>query len=221
MLAAWCIGSAVKNNYDYQLWVLQSARDILAERRVSAQTAKINEHSPEAIMEYEKVRKFADLLDYDSDDSVGEEVPRPDGIDMDVPALDLLVELLTEGAGAGAGVEDAEAALLESARRRALYAIASSVRGNVEVQEALMRYDRSGNGTGIHPPRGPPQGPSRGAGQPKGEDADNQNAAATSTFYFSRQVLLRMVQANETSPELRRKAWNLVADMLEERRFVR
>jgi hypothetical protein len=91
-LSAWAIGTAVKNDYDYQLWVLE--------------TVNITNHSHDSFQIVQK------------------------------SGLQLLVDLLISMPKVAD--EDSVAYDIDDVQRKALYAISAAVRGNPDVQQALM-----------------------------------------------------------------------------------
>ena len=119
MYAAWTIGTAIKNSYDYQLWTLEKS--------------ELNNNKT-------CIQRLVNMLGYEPN-------------------------------------EDSQI------QRRSLYAISSAIRGNVDVQNALMN------------------------------DFDNENS-----FLIHME---NIVSSNDSHPELVRKAWALVSDMLDERSYVR
>jgi len=126
MYAAWTIGTAIKNSYDYQLWTLEKG-DITSMQSSDTQTC---------------LQALVDMLGYQQIDD-NQEI-----------------------------------------QRRALYAISSAIRGNVDVQNALM----------------------------------DEFGKVDKTFLTYMETI---VSSNTSHPELIRKAWALVSDMLDERNYVR
>lgn len=94
-LASWCLGTAIKNAYDYQLWVLEPVE-------LTIQT-------------------FSSKLDFLT-------------IEIKPTALDLLLDMINSPS---VGVETLEF------HKRALYAISSATRGNVDVQEQILLSNTS------------------------------------------------------------------------------
>lgn len=127
MYAAWTIGTAIKNSYDYQLWTLEKGED----------------------------------------NGSNQSIDKPN-------CLQALVHML------GSEYHDDSQQL----QRRALYAISSAIRGNVDIQNALM---------------------------------DDFGKVDTSFLTYMETI----VSSNTSHPELVRKAWALVGDMLDERSYVR
>jgi len=123
-LAALAVGTAVKNSYDYQLWVLEKTPGVKEE----------------------------------------------DG--RSYTALKLLLSLLDPPAD-------------QELQRKSLYAISSALRGNADVQEAIL-------------------------------DLSNDDGSGNFVGY-----LQALAASNATSPEIARKVWSLVSDMLQETGFVR
>ena len=127
MYAAWTIGTAIKNSYDYQLWTLEKG-EVTSIQSSDTQTC---------------LQALVDMLGYQQQNDDTQEI-----------------------------------------QRRALYAISSAVRGNVDVQNALM----------------------------------DEFGKVDKTFLTYMETI---VSSNTSHPELIRKAWALVSDMLEERNYVR
>lgn len=94
-LAAWCLGTAIKNAYDYQLWVLEPVKLVI-------QTISLTN----------------DILI----------------VEISPTALDLLLEMIYTPT---VGVETLDL------HKRALYAISSATRGNVDVQDQILRTNTS------------------------------------------------------------------------------
>lgn len=130
--AAWAIGTAIKNSYDYQLWVLERQQHGGGGGGGGDDTAKR------------------------------------------ASCLQLLVDML-----------DFSHANPEELQRRALYALSSAVRGNADVQEALLVHD---------------------------DTSPSSLFLNQLTFFAAR---------NFSSPEIPRKVWSLVSDMLQEAAYVR
>lgn len=142
-VAAWAVGTAVKNTYDYQLWTLEGW-----EIPTTATTA----------MEGSTVSSF-------------------------VSCLDLLVQAL--GSAPTATNEQYEL------QKRALYALSSAMRGNMDVQNALL---------GMPIP-----------------SADGTSVEVRYVHYLH----LLATQHAQTPVELVRKVWAAAADLLEERAYIR
>ena len=128
-LAALAVGTAVKNSYDYQLWVLEKLPGVKEEDGRSSSSSS-----------YTALKLLLSLLDPPTDQEL---------------------------------------------QRKSLYAISSALRGNADVQEAIL-------------------------------DLSNDDGSGNFVGY-----LQTLAASNATSPEISRKVWSLVSDMLQETAFVR
>lgn len=142
-VAAWAVGSAVKNTYDYQLWALESIDSVQADQTVPA-----------------------------------------------VTCLELLVGALATPPGDDA--DPSEQLQRYELQKRVLYALSSAMRGNMDVQDAILRM-------------------------PVPSD---DNAATVEVQYIYH--LHKLAREYTTTPaELLRKVWAAAADLLEERSYIR
>ena len=214
--AAWAVGTAVKNSYDYQLWVLE--RPSTHPTPLRAKPLQDN---------------AAAAVGVD-----GDTVPAPSTLstDGDRSCLEHLVTLLpSPSAITRTGYSGRPAAVPEELQRRALYALSASLRGNTDVQEAVMSITPATLGW-------VDADPAAGA---VAADEDEEEAEAEAVFvtylaHAAADPTLR--RANHTAssdsqaaaaaaaaaaasvvvpPEVRRKVWAVVADMLQERAYVR
>jgi len=214
--AAWAVGTAVKNSYDYQLWVLERPSTHPTPLRAKP-------HQDDAAA---AAAAAAAAVGVD-----GDAVPAPSTLSTvgDRSCLEHLVALLPSptAAAARAGYSERPVTVPEELQRRALYALSASLRGNTDVQEAVM---------GITPatlgwvPT-----------DPAAEIANEEEAEAVFVTYLAHAAADPTYRrANHTTssdsqaaaaaasvasvavpPEVRRKVWAVVADMLQERAYVR
>ena len=162
----------------------------------------------------------------------GEAAPPPP-VGGDRSCLEHLVALLPSPTSHGRGQVGAP----EELQRRALYALSAALRGNTDVQEALLGLAPGALGWAA-----PAGGGDIGEGQEEGSafvaylayaaappiaaptrpgNATGQRGAAASTSAVPATATAAVSAAVEVAPEVRRKVWAVVADMLEERAYVR
>lgn len=156
-LAAWGIGTSIKNSYDHQLWVLES----------------IDPSSKAAAELQAAVSVDGNSLLHNKEKTPGQ-----------MTCLELLVDLLagTSNPTDNADVSSSSSSSVSQSQetsRRALYAISSAARGNMDVQEMLL------------------------------------------TLEFLPRLSSLASSNTTTDPELRRKIWSFISDMLEESSFIR
>ena len=210
--AAWAVGTAVKNSYDYQLWVLE---------RPSTHPTPLR-----AKPHQDDAAAAAAAVGVD-----GDAVPAPSTLstDGDRSCLEHLVALLPSptAAAARAGYSERPAAVPEELQRRALYALSASLRGNTDVQEAVMGITPATLGWV----------PTDPAAEIANEEEEAEavfvtylaHAAADPTYRRANHTASSDSQAAAAAaaasvavpPEVRRKVWAVVADMLQERAYVR
>lgn len=150
-MAAHCIGTAVKNDYDFQLWVLEEAgggevkreedKDREGEVEVTRGGRTVLDLLLSALHEtcHRIITMTADAEDGVSGTRTGSETET--------------------GTGEGIGLKTKELDELDGMQRRLLYALSAAVRGNLDVQAAVSPPSPSEGGEGekemsgrSHPP---------------------------------------------------------------------
>ena len=214
--AAWAIGTAVKNSYDYQLWALESRQS----------------HPIQLSVKQQQQPATGDV------NTKGETVGGT-GADLhgQLTCLEKLVSLLYNVGTATDTGSRATAQQEDELQRRVLYAISSAIRGNTDVQEAVVAigHDRvypsgstgttAGTGTGTASifldylalaASASTQGTAAGLSNNRTTTTATPTTTATTTDATGTSPAPRPVSA-----EIVRKVWAIVADMLEERAYIK
>ena len=209
--AAWAVGTAVKNSYDYQLWVLERPSTHPTPLRAKP-------HQDDAAAAAAAAAVGVD----------GDAVPAPSTLSTvgDRSCLEHLVALLPSptAAAARAGYSERPVTVPEELQRRALYALSASLRGNTDVQETVMGITPATLGWV----------PTDPAAEIAIEEEEAEavfvtylaHAAADPTYHRANHTTTSDSQAAAAAaaasvasvavpPEVRRKVWAVVADMLQ------
>lgn len=159
--AAWAVGTAVKNTYDYQLWTLEKSTGagpgVVAGDEGDEGNEGEDKSAVQLLVEMLAVRPMTPATGGTNDDEKSNE----------------------GGVTAAAAVHDLH--------KRALYALSSAMRGNLDVQDATLQVLPGG---------------------------------MLQSVYLNNMLSLAG-RYGETPPELQRKVWASVADLIEERAFIR
>ena len=127
--AAWAIGSAVKNSYDYQLWTLERFQPERISNSSGINETEIGATTTPAVGSDEITTMVA--------------LPEPSCLEMLVDIIWESAERLSQTNNVGCRVlgSDAESIGYDHLLRRTLYAVFTSARGNPDVQDALLAID--------------------------------------------------------------------------------
>lgn len=181
--AAWAIGTAVKNSYDYQLWVLDTVSTTLNGIPLKA-LGLIPElkHVPEATLD--------PLL-------------AENGLTVNSTVLELLLNCLSGDVPSSSSPSSAEELEhFNNLSKRALYALASALRGNIDVQNTLHLARPAHHVT-------------------SNEDGGIDGTSNTGVWLFDRLQYLAQQSPSDVFPDTVRKVWSLSTDLLQERTFIR
>jgi hypothetical protein len=156
---AWCIGTAVKNDYDYQLWIFEEIH--------------LPDSSPQS------------------------------GIELLLENLEVSVGFLTSPVGSDEGTNTETTQASVDLTKRVLYALASCLRGNMDVQETLMALTRTLD-----------------------EQRSSSSDFPTLLFRLSSHLLdlsrsQPKVLSDQNHLAILRKVWSLVSDMMDELNYLR
>lgn len=184
--AAWAIGNAVKNTYDYQLWVLErisiELNISLLDHTASSSSTDNTMFQGENNNTYSCIELLIDMLD-------PMELPPPQ---QQQQQGEQLLQLSIDSSA------------MYDMQKRALYAIASSIRGNLDVQNAVIDITST-------------------------IDVLNSTTTATITsqsrpvsksikyleyMYFLSQLYMKIPS------DVSKKIWSSLADLLEERTYI-
>lgn len=183
--AAWAIGTAVKNDYSYQLWTLENITFNSSRSAVGASTGAGAGRS-------RRNNWIVSAFTRRGQSSSG-----AGHVLQNVTCIELLVEQLAAPATTSSTpVDPTESTEMQ---KKALYALASAIRGNIDIQEAILNMPILNN-------------------QPR-SSSSGSNIRFLS--YIESLLQTGAVGGERTSAGVVRKIWTMFVDLLEERAFIR